>query len=211
MKFLFDFLPVVFFFLAYKQYGSVPPELIQFVNQIPMVELTPKEPKHALIFATLVLIFASLLQNILHWLMYRRFEKMHLISFGILMVFGSMTVILKDPAFLKWKVTIFNWVFAVVLIGSLFVGTKTLIERMMAHAINVPEPIWRKVTVYWGIFFASIGVLNLIVAFYFPGENDKNWVNFKLFGMFGLTMAFMIGQVIYLTKHAIEEGEEGGK
>ncbi len=205
MKFLFDFFPVVLFFLAYKQYGSVPVELIQLVNQIPMVELVPKEEKDSLIFATLVLIFATLLQNILHWLFYRRFEKMHLISLGILVVLGSITVVTKDPDFLKWKVTVLNWLFALVLLGSLFFGEKPLMERMMSNAINVPAAIWREVTVYGALFFAFVGGVNLIVAFYFPGENDVNWVNFKLFGMFGLTMVFMIALVFYLSKHAIED------
>jgi len=211
MKFLFDFFPVVLFFLAYKQYGSVPVELIQFANQIPMVELVPKEPKDSLIFATLVLIFATLLQNILHWVFYRRLERMHIISLGILVVFGSMTVVTKDPDFLKWKVTIFNWVFALVLLGSLFIGEKSLMERMMSNAINVPAAIWRQVTVYAALFFAVVGVVNLIVAFSFPGENDVNWVNFKLFGMFGLTMVAMIALVFYLSKHAIEDKNDDAK
>lgn len=207
MKFFFDFLPVVLFFLVYKFYGDIPASYIEMVNQLPYVELVPGDPKHALIFATLVLIFASILQNVLHWLMYRRFEKMHLISMGILVVFGSLTIVLKDPNFIKWKVTIFNWIFAIVILGSLFFGEKTLIERMMGQALTVSSQIWRTVTVYWGVFFFIIGVLNLIVAFGYPGENDTNWVNFKLFGILGLTFAFIIGQALYLSKHSTETAE----
>ena len=205
MKFLFDFLPVVLFFAAYKLFASMPPELIQAVNQIPYVSLSQSEPRDSLIFATLILVIASIVQNVLHWLLYRRFEKMHLISLAILLVFGSMTVIFKDPNFIKWKVSIFNWVFAAALVGSLFIGKKPLIERMMSHAISVPAQTWRTVTVMWALFFVIIGILNLIVAFYFPGENDKNWVNFKLFGIFGLTIVFIIAQAIYLSKYATDE------
>lgn len=183
----------------------MPPELIQIVNQIPYVSLSQSEPRDSLIFATLILLIASMIQNVLHWLVYKRFEKMHLISFAILLVFGSMTVIFKDPNFIKWKVSIFNWIFAAVLIGSLFIGKKTLIERMMSHAISVPVETWKTVTVMWALFFGLIGVLNLIVAFYYPGENDKNWVNFKLFGIFGLTIVFMIAQAIYLSRYTTDE------
>ncbi len=56
----------------------------------------------------------------------------------------------------------------------------------------------------WAVFFIFIGVLNLIVAFYFPGEDLKNWVNFKLFGIFGLTFAFMIAQAVYLSRYATD-------
>ena len=208
MKFLFDFLPVVFFFIAYKFFGDLPPALIDFGNQIPGVELDQSNAKHAIIFATLVIIIATILQNLLHWVTYKKLEKMHLISLAILLVFGSMTVVSRDPDFIKWKVSIFNWFFATVLLGSLYIGEKPLIERMMSHAITVPDNIWKTLTYSWGAFFIFIGVLNYIVAFHFAGVDDKNWVDFKLFGILGLTVVFMIAQGIYLTKHAIIEDDE---
>ena len=208
MKFLFDFLPVVFFFIAYNFFGDLPPALVDLGNQIPGVSLSQDNPKHAIIFATLIIIIATILQNLLHWLTYKKLEKMHLISLGILLVFGSMTVVSRDPDFIKWKVTIFNWIFATVLLGSLYIGKKPLIERMMSHAITVSDDIWKKLTYSWGAFFIFIGVLNYIVAFHFAGVDDKNWVNFKLFGILGLTFTFMIAQGIYLAKHAIIEDNE---
>lgn len=208
MKFLFDFLPVVLFFIAYKFFGDLPPVVIDWANQIPGVSLQQDNHKHAIIFATLVIIIATIIQNIVHWLMYKRLEKMHLISLVILLIFGSMTVVSRDPDFIKWKVTIFNWIFAAVILGSLYIGEKTLIERMMSHAIRVPKDIWKKLTFIWGAFFIFVGILNYIVAFYFAGIDDKNWVNFKLFGILGLTFVFMIAQGIYLAKHAEPLDEE---
>lgn len=205
MKFLFDFLPVVFFFIAYKFFGDLPPALVDLGNQIPGVSLSQENPKHAIIFATLVIIIATIFQNLLHWLMYKKLEKMHLISLGILLVFGSMTVVSRDPDFIKWKVTIFNWIFAAIMLGSLYIGKKPLIERMMSHAITVSDDIWKKLTYSWGAFFIFVGILNYIVAFHFAGIDDKNWVNFKLFGILGLTFVFMISQGIYLSKHAVIE------
>lgn len=208
MKFLFDFLPVVLFFIAYKFFGDLPPVIVDIGNQIPGVSLSQDNPKHAIIFATLIIIIATILQNILHWLTYKKLEKMHLISLGILVVFGSMTVVSRDPDFIKWKVSIFNWFFASVLLGSLYIGKKPLIERMMSHAISVPSNIWRKLTYSWGAFFIFIGILNYFVAFHYAGVDDKNWVNFKLFGILGLTFVFMISQGLYLAKHATNTDEE---
>jgi len=208
MKFLFDFLPVVFFFIAYKFFGDLPPALVDLGNQIPGVSLSQENPKHAIIFATLVIIIATVFQNLLHWLMYKKLEKMHLISLGILLVFGSMTVVSRDPDFIKWKVTIFNWIFAAIMLGSLYIGKKPLIERMMSHAITVSDDIWKKLTYSWGAFFIFVGILNYIVAFHFAGIDDKNWVNFKLFGILGLTFVFMISQGIYLSKHAVIEEDD---
>ncbi len=202
MKFLFDFFPVVLFFLAYKLFGDVPPSLLALANQIPGVALSQSEPKHAILFATLVIIIATLLQNAAHYLIHRRFERMHLISLGILLAFGSLTIVLKDSTFIQWKVTVFNWIFALAFIGSTFIGNrKTLVERMMSHAMQVPATIWTKVNWMWAAFFVFIGILNLVVAYNF---SEAFWVDFKLFGILGLTFVFVFAQAIYLQKHMIE-------
>jgi len=205
MKFLFDFFPVVLFFIAYKFFGDLPPQLIEMANSLPVVSIDPKEPKDAIYFATLTIIVATIIQNIGHWLVYKKLEKMHLISLGILLAFGTLTLAFKDPLFIKWKVSIFNWVFAIVIIGSQFIGKKPLIERMMAHAIKVPKNIWKNVNLLWGLFFAFVGVVNLYVAYNY---SEETWVDFKLFGVLGLTFVFMIGQGIYLAKHATPVDED---
>ena len=205
MKFLLDFFPVVLFFIAYKFFGDLPPQLIESANSLPFVSLDPNEPKDAIYFATLTIILATLVQNISHWFVFKKLEKMHIISLGILIVFGSLTLAFKDPLFIKWKVSIFNWVFATVIIGSQFIGKKPLIERMMSHAIVVPKNIWRNINFTWGIFFAMVGVVNIYVAYNY---SEETWVDFKLFGVLGMTIVFMIAQGIYLAKHAAIDEED---
>lgn len=209
MKALFDFVPVLLFFLTYKFYDSLPNSVIEAVNQLPFVNLTAGDSKDGIFMATLVIILATILQNILHWLVYRRLEKMHVISLVILLIFGTLTIILKNPDYIAWKVTIFNWIFATVILGSFFIGEKPLIERMMSHAISVPKQVWKKLNLSWGIFFIMVGALNLIVyEIYAKQQNNLDaWVNFKMFGILGLTLVFMIAQGIYISKHAEEVKE----
>jgi len=171
-------------------------------NSLPVVEINPQEPKDAIYFATLVLILATILQNITHFLLYQKLEKMHLISLGILIAFGSLTLAFKDPLFIKWKVSIFNWFFGAAIIGSQFIGKKTLIERLMAQAISVPKKIWTRVNMSWGLFFILVGVVNIYVAYNY---SEDTWVDFKLFGVLGMTFVFMIIQGIYLANHALPE------
>ena len=212
MKAFFDFFPVLLFFLAFKFYDSLPDSVIELANRLPFVELTAGNSKDAIFMATLVIIIATILQNIFHWMVYRRLEKMHLISLGILLIFGTLTLMLKNPDYIAWKVTIFNWIFASVILGSFFIGEKPLIERMMSHAISVPKQVWKKVNLSWGIFFIIVGALNLIVYEIYAKQMDNldAWVNFKMFGILGLTLVFMIGQGLYIAKHAeeIDEPEE---
>ena len=208
MKFLLDFFPVVLFFIAYKFFGDIPPQLIEPVNSLPFVSIDPSEPKDGIYFATLVIILATIVQNIGHLLIFKKVEKMHIISLGILLIFGSMTLAFKDPLFIKWKVSIFNWVFASVIFGSQYIGKKTLIERMMAHALDVPKKIWTQVNFSWGVFFALVGIVNIYVAYNY---SEEFWVDFKLFGVLGMTFIFMIAQGIYLAKHAITEEESSNE
>jgi len=202
MKFLLDFFPVVLFFVAYKFFGDIPPQFIEPVNSLPFVNIDPNEPKDGIYFATLIIILATIVQNTGHFLLFKKVEKMHIISLGILLVFGGMTLAFKDPLFIKWKVSIFNWVFALVIIGSQFIGKTPLIERMMSHALDVPKKIWTQVNFSWGVFFALVGIVNIYVAYNY---SEEFWVDFKLFGVLGMTFVFMIAQGIYLAKHALPE------
>jgi intracellular septation protein len=180
MKFLFDLFPIILFFVAYKMYD--------------------------IYVATAVAIVAAFVQTGLFWLKNRKFEKMHLITLAILVVFGGLTLILRDPVFIKWKPTVVNWLFGATFMGSQFIGEKTLVERMMSHAITAPVAIWRRINLAWVVFFVAMGALNIYVAYNF---SEEAWVNFKLFGMMGLTLVFVFGQAFYLSRYM--ETEEDTK
>ena len=179
MKFLFDFFPILLFFAAYKLYD--------------------------IYVATAVAIAAAAVQTAVFWLRHRRFEKMHLVTFGLLLLFGGLTIVLRDPIFIKWKPTVINWLFAVVFLASHWVGEKPLVERMMSHAIQAPRPVWVRLSWMWVLFFVGVGVLNLYVAFNFA---EETWVNFKLFGILGITFVFVIGQAFYLGRYVEEQKAE---
>lgn len=178
MKFLFDLFPILLFFAAYKLYD--------------------------IYVATAVAIAAAFLQTGLYWLKHRKFENMHLVTLGILILFGGLTLVLRDPIFIKWKPTVVNWLFGAVFLGSQFIGKRTLVERMMSHAITVPGPVWLRLNLAWTLFFVAMGLLNLYVAYNY---SEATWVNFKLFGMMGLTIAFVFAQAFYLSRY-MQPGEE---
>jgi intracellular septation protein len=100
--------------------------------------------------------------------------------------------------FIKWKPSVINWLFGVVFFASQFIGEKTIIERMMSQAIDIPAPIWIKLNTAWSLFFISVGFVNLYVVYNYDTDT---WVNFKLFGMLGLTFTFVILQSLYLAKY----------
>lgn len=178
MKLLFDFLPIVLFFVAYKLYD--------------------------IYVATAVAIAASVIQVGWSWFRHGKVENMHWITLGVIVVFGGLTLLLQDETFIKWKPTLVNWLFAAAFLGSQYVGKQSLLKRMMATNISLPEPVWLRLNMSWVSFFAAMGAANLYVAFNYDTDT---WVNFKLFGMLGLTVIFIIAQAFYLSRHIKSDQE----
>ena len=154
--------------------------------------------------ATAVAIVVSVLQVIYTWFRHHKVEKMQLITMGMIVVLGGATLIFQDERFIKWKPTVVNWLFAVVFFGSQYFGSKNIIKRMMDEQVVLPEHVWGKLNMAWALFFFSTGCANLYVAFNYPTET---WVNFKLFGILGLTVLFVIGQAMYMSRY-IEEDDQ---
>ncbi|MGD2119791.1 MAG: septation protein A [Chromatiales bacterium] len=175
MKFLADFFPILLFFIAYKFYG--------------------------IYVATAVAIAASFVQVGYSKLRHKKVEKMHLVTLVLLVVFGGLTLVLRDPLFIKWKPTVVNWLFAVAFLGSPLFSEKNLLQRMMDQAVTLPAKIWQRLNLVWVAFFISIGLLNLYVAFNY---SEETWVNFKLFGMMGITFVFVIAQGFYIARHVAD-------
>jgi intracellular septation protein len=214
MKQLLDFFPILLFFIIYKFYLDLPDEMILAVNNwVPMMKLTPGEPSDAIYLATLVAILVTLVQVVAAAIIVRKVEKMPLITLALLIVFGGATLALKDPVFIQWKPTAINWLFALVFLGSHLIGDKPLIQRMMGHAIDIEEKrVWVQLNLAWVVFFIIAGIANLIVApaidplgFEF---SEDTWVDFKLFGLMGMTIAFIIAQALYLAKYMPNTDEE---
>lgn len=181
MKFFLDFFPILLFFIAYKAYD--------------------------IYVATAVAIVASLAQVGYIWLKERRVENMHLITLAIIVVFGGATLLLEDEMFIKWKPTVVNWLFAGAFLASQFIGKKTVVERLMGANIQLPALLWVRLNLSWVGFFAALGVVNLYVVYNFDTDT---WVNFKLFGMMGLTLLFVLAQGVFLMKHIKEEAPPTG-
>ena len=209
MKLLFDFFPIILFFAAYHQAGFL-------IDNTPVgnfIDPSQSETVAATIVATAFAIVASFIQVGYHWLQTRGFEKSHIISLVLITVLGGVTILLADPAFIQWKPTLLNWVFALVFLGSMFIGEKNIIKRMMGSQITLPEMVWTRLNLAWVLFFVFSGFANLYVAFYYALDQDEatrmdTWVNFKLFGLMGLTIIFVILQALYLSRHIVEDEDE---
>jgi len=214
MKQLFDFFPIVLFFIVYKFYLDLPDGLILGVNDlIPFMRLTPGEASDAIFLATLVAIIVTLVQVTIAAIVVRKVEKMPLITLALLVVFGGATLLFKDPVFIQWKPTVINWLFAFVFAASHVIGNKPLVQRMMSQALDIQDDqVWNKLNLAWVGFFIISGIANLLVAPEIDPLNfqfsEDTWVDFKLFGLLGLTVIFVLAQAFYLARYMPSTQEE---
>jgi len=173
MKLLLDFLPIIIFFAVYKSTDDI-------------------------IMATAVLIPATAAQMAYTWWRTHKIETMQLVTLGLVIVLGGATVMLQDKMFIQWKPSVVNWLFGLAFLGSHFIGSKPIVQRLMGSSLTLPDLIWRRLNIAWTLFFVVMGFINLAVVY---TMSEEAWVNFKLFGMLGLTLVFILAQGLYLSRH----------
>lgn len=176
MKLFLDFLPLFAFFLFYKLYD--------------------------LRSATVAIIIASALVLIYGWYHFRKLQTVPLISFVMIGIFGTITVYFNDITYLVWKVTLFYLVFSAVLLISQWWLKVLLIQRLLQKEIKMPESAWYRLNIAWALFFLACGLANYLVASYM---SQDVWVNFKVFGLIGITLIFSLLTGIYIFRNQIAD------
>jgi intracellular septation protein len=179
MKLFFDFFPILLFFIAYKFFD--------------------------IYIATAVIIASTFLQVGIYWIKTRKVAIMQLITLAMVMLFGGLTLYLHDDQFIKWKPTVINWLFGCGFLASHLLGRQTAIERILGGSLTLPKPVWRRLNLGWVVFFLCSGGANLYVMSHFDRDT---WVNFKLFGMLGVTMIFIVLQSFYLSRYIADSGNK---
>jgi intracellular septation protein len=183
VKFLVDLAPIILFFVAYQQ--------------------------RDMYFATGVVMVACAIQAVGWRLFSGQFDRNHVLAVVLVLPFGGLTLALRDPMFIKWNGTIELWILTIGLVGSQYIGDRPLIERMLgAGGLDLPDEMWRRLNAIWAIFFFVCGSLNLYVAYNFA---EETWVNFRMFGLTGLSIAFVVLNFVWIMRNAppIEVEDEG--
>ena len=201
MKFLFDLLPVILFFVMFK-WGSWHPEAAQaLANQhmagfvsggVVAADLAP------ILLATAVSIAVTIAQIVYLLARRQKVGVMLWVSLGIISALGGATIYFNSDTFIKWKPTVLYWSIAGALLLSQTLFKKNLIRAAMEKQLALPENLWSRLNLAYVIFFGALGFLNIYVAFNF---STATWVDFKVFGGMGLMFAFMIAQTLFLAKY----------
>ncbi|HKE44636.1 MAG TPA: inner membrane-spanning protein YciB [Steroidobacteraceae bacterium] len=180
MHLLIDFLPLVAFLVAYVLGG--------------------------IYVATAALMVGCALQIGVHWWRTRTVKPIHGITAVLALIFGTATLLLHDPRFIQWKVSVLMWLLALAFLGSQFIGRQPFAQRLLESSLAeqlgpVSARRWIWINVAWVLFFLAVGALNLYIARTFPDR----WPYFKGLGVPGLSVLFMFAQLLWLPLRAPDE------
>ena len=172
-KIFFDFFPIILFFIFFKIYD--------------------------IYYATGVLMIAFVIQITYELIRYKKVDPMHIMTLVLVLVFGGLTIYFHNDRFIQWKVTVINWLFGAIVLISQYIFKKNLVQSILAKNIKMKtDKPWLTLNNVWIIYFILLGALNLYIAYAYP---LSTWVNFKTFGLIGITLVFVICQSVYLHKH----------
>lgn len=179
MKFFFDLIPVILFFIGFKLYDIFTATAIAIGATIALI------------------IYAKIRHGVV--------EKMLLVNGAIISVLGGVTLLLHDKTYIMWKPTVLYWLLAAVLLIANLFFKKNFIQQMMGKMLNAPKPVWDKLNLAWVLFLVILGFVNLYVAFNY---SENAWVNFKLFGVTSIMFVFIIAQTLLLKQYLIEPADD---
>ncbi len=179
MKIAIDLLPAVVFF-AFYAFGDI-------------------------YTATAAVIVACVLQTFGYRLTAGKYDKTHLLTLALAIVFGGATLALRDPEFIKAKPTIIYGLMALAFLSSHFFGMELMVKKLLGKAFELPDPLWIRLNLYWVLFFVVQAGANVLVAANF---SEAIWVNFKTFGDVALMLVFMLVQFFFLRDYIVAQGPE---
>ncbi len=179
MQMLIDFLPLLAALVAYQMQG--------------------------IYAATIILMITLPLIPIGQYMLGKKVSQVHVWSAALVLVFGTATLVFRDPRFLMWKPTILYVAMAVIFVVFQLTSEKTIIERMLGSSLELSGSDWKRLNIIWASFFVVMGLVNIYVAYSF---DEATWFKFKVWGLTGLTLVFVIGQSIWMAPRMLNRDDE---
>jgi intracellular septation protein len=198
LKLVLEMGPLIAFFLS----NSKPDWFRPLLAPVLPAALISGE-QSGIFIATAVFMVAMIASLILTKALMGKLPIMPLVSGAVVLVFGGLTLWLRDDVFIKLKPTIVNTLFGAVLLGGLALG-KPLLPYVLDSVFSLTREGWRQLTLRWGLFFFFLAALNEIV---WRSFSTDFWVAFKVWGTMPITIVFAMAQVGLLQRYELKEEE----
>lgn len=171
MRILLDFFPIALFVAAYKWHG--------------------------IYVGTAVLMAATLVQSGVMYAIDRKLATLQKVTLGLVLLFGTLTLVLQDDRFIKWKPTVLYGAMSVALAVAVWVLKKNFLKLLLGSQLALPDGVWHRLNVAWIVYCAFMSAINAYVVVNFSTEA---WVDFKLWG-YVFPLVFLVAQGIYVAPH----------
>ena len=171
MKTLLDFLPFLLFFGAFKLYD--------------------------IYVGTAVLMAATALQMLVIYRLDGRLQLMQKITLALVLAFGTLTLLLHDERFIKWKPTVLYAAMSIALAVAVWLLRKNILKLMLGKQLELPDGVWHRLNLAWIGYTAFMAAINAYVVLNYSTDD---WVSFKVWG-YVFPLAFLIAQGFYIAPH----------
>ena len=179
MKQILEFIPLVLFVLAYKFKG--------------------------IYFATAVLMATTVVQMAVLYTMEKKLNPINKATLVLILVFGTLTLLLRDERFIKWKPTVLYTAMALALAISLWTLRKNVLHAMLGSQLHLPENVWRNLAIAWMGYCLFMATINGYMVLNFT---TGQWMSFKLWG-YVFPLVFIIGQGVYIFRYLKDDAPSG--
>ncbi|MDE2403362.1 MAG: septation protein IspZ [Sphingomonadales bacterium] len=198
LNFAVDYGPVLVFFLVYRHYApanhGVGPER-------PVAEVM------AVIRSTVAFMAAAVVALAVSWWKLRRISAMLGLSTALIVVFGGLTVFLRDSFWIQVKPTVIYLLFGLSLLAGVWKG-KALLKVLLASAFEgLDDDGWMILSRNWGWFFLFFAALNEVLRHYFNAANNGfgTWIALKLWLFMPVSLLFTFAHIPMLLRHGLGE------
>lgn len=190
LKLVLEIGPVIAFFVVFRYAGGDTPEM-QF---------------EGMMTATAVFVPLSIATLAISWFLTGTLPRMALVTAIVVLVFGGLTLWLRDDTFIKMKPTVIYGLFAAILGFGLMRG-QSYLQYLMGEMMPLSHTGWMTFTKRFALFFVTMAMVNEAV---WRTQDTDTWVTFKTFVLTGALLVFIMSQMPLLQRHAIEDTDKSG-
>lgn len=147
--------------------------------------------------ATAAFVVAMVATTGISWYSRRRLPLLPAFAAAVALVTGGLTLGLGEEYFLKIRPTLMNGIYGLTLLGSLLTN-KPLLKMVLEGPLMLEEKAWRSLTWRTGLFLLAIAVANEVI---WRTQPTELWVNFKVFAVLPLDLAFILSQWPFVKHH----------
>lgn len=199
LNLLVDYGPVLVFFLIYRQYSPPSDQHDALAEVVAVVKGTAS-----------FMIAAIVALGVSRWKL-GRISPMLWLSTVLIVGFGGLTILLRDPIWIQVKPTAIYLLFGAVLLVGAARGKAYLKYLLEAAFEGLNDTGWLKLSRNWGLFFLFLALLNEVLRHYYNVEkgNFGTWISLKLWLFMPLSFLFTFTQLPMLIRHGLLQEAEG--